>query len=120
MFSQLTGSNWYADARTLTDSEYKVTEFDYENYIASSLIPKNAANQPEFKRLVRILNIFSQTEHERLQDSKESFKDLMPVFRNLNTTEQEALLHKIRNTGRVLGDSFTGDLLTEMTYQTIE
>jgi len=44
----------------------------------------------------------------------------MPLLRNLNALEQETLLHKLRNSGRVLGDSVTSDLLNEMTYQTIE
>lgn len=35
LFSQLSGQNWYDDATTLVDEEYKITEFDYENYFSS-------------------------------------------------------------------------------------
>ena len=120
LFSSLTGSNWYADSRTITDPENKLTEFDFENYIDPQLLNKNINDSAEFKRLLRVLNIFSKTEHEKLQDNKESFSEIMPLLRNLTAIEQETLLHKLRNTGRVLGDSVTGDLLNEMTYQTIE
>ena len=33
LFTELTGRTWYDDARVVTDNEYKITEFDYENYI---------------------------------------------------------------------------------------
>jgi hypothetical protein len=44
----------------------------------------------------------------------------MPLLRGLSPIEQETLIHKIKNSNRVLGDSVTGDVLDEMTYQTIE
>ena len=116
LFTQLSGTNWYSDARTLIDSETKITEFDYENYFDQQLLPKDASNSKEFKRLVKVLNLFSLTEHEKLQESKESFKQLMPLFRGLSQTEQDTLIHKIRNSNRVLGDSVTGEVLDEMTY----
>lgn len=61
----MTGLNWYQDSNTVLDPEYKVTEFDYENYFDTKLIPKGVPEQ-EFKRLIKVLNLFSQTEHERL------------------------------------------------------
>lgn len=66
LFTKLTGSNWYDDAHTIVDEEFKITEFDYENYIHPDCIPPNAANDPEFKKLIRIFNLFTQTKHERL------------------------------------------------------
>jgi hypothetical protein len=51
-----------------------------------------------------------------LQDSKKEFSELMPFMRGLTADEQEAFLHKIRNSNRVLGDSVTGDLFDEMTF----
>jgi|APCry1669189034_1035192.scaffolds.fasta_scaffold285728_1 hypothetical protein len=36
----MTGLNWYQDSNTVLDPEYKVTEFDYENYFDTKLIPK--------------------------------------------------------------------------------
>ena len=116
LFSQLSGSNWYSDARTLIDNETKITEFDYENYFDPQLLPKDATNSKEFKRLIKVLNLFSLTQHEKLQESKESFKNLMPLLRGLSPLEQETFIHKIRNSNRSLGDSVTGDLLDEMTY----
>lgn len=121
LFSKLTGGrNWYDDARVITDKEYKITEFDYENYIDPKLLNKDIVNSNDFKKLVKILNIFSKTEYERLQESKESYKDIMPLLRGLTPDEQDVLLHKLRNSGRVLGDSVTGELLSEMTFQNIE
>jgi hypothetical protein len=83
-------------------------------------LDKQTQNSAEFKKLVRVLNIFSQTEHERLQDNKEAFKTLMPLLRNLTPAEQEAFIHKMRNSNRSLGDQFTNEILDEMTTQTIE
>jgi hypothetical protein len=44
----------------------------------------------------------------------------MPFLRNLTPEEQETLIHKVRNSGRSLGDNFTGEILNEMTFQNIE
>jgi hypothetical protein len=44
----------------------------------------------------------------------------MPFLRGLTPAEQEALLHKVRNSNRSLGDSSSGDIFDEMTFQTIE
>lgn len=43
----------------------------------------------------------------------------MPLLRTLTPLEQETLIHKVRNSGRTLGDN-TSDLLNEMSLQTIE
>ena len=67
-----------------------------------------------------MLNLFSQTQREKLENSKESFREVMPFLRGLTPAEQEAFIHKVRNSGRHLGDSVTEDLLSEMTYQEIE
>lgn len=94
----------------MIDAEHKITEFDFENYVDKQLLPQGqAAQSPEFKRLVHVLNLFSQTEHEKLQSDKEAFKELMPVLRSLNCCEQKALLHKIAN-------SRNDSLLNEMAY----
>jgi hypothetical protein len=44
----------------------------------------------------------------------------MPVLSNLTPSEQEALLHKLRNSGRQLGEDINHEILDEMTLQTIE
>ena len=62
----MTGSNWYDDANTMVDEEFKITEFDYENYIPAACIPPNAANDPNFKKFIRFLNLTTHTKHEKL------------------------------------------------------
>lgn len=102
------------------DPETKITEFDYENYFDQQLLSKSTTDSKEFKRLVKVLNLFSQTQYEQLQDNKENFKNLMPYLRGLNKTEQEAFIHKLRNSNRELGGQITGDLLDEMAFMSIE
>lgn len=46
--------------------------------------------------------------------------ELMPLLRNLNKEEAEILIHKLKNSHRQVGDNFTGDLLTSMTYNDLE
>ena len=57
----------------MIDQETKITEFDYENYFDQQLLPKSTADSKEFKRLIKVLNLFSKTQHEQLQEQKESF-----------------------------------------------
>lgn len=64
LFKQLTGRSWYSDARTVIDPEHKITEFEWERFIDPSLISRDTAASPEFKRVVRTLNILSRTEDE--------------------------------------------------------
>lgn len=66
------------------------------------------------------MNFFSKTEYESLQDAKENYKSVMPILRGLDHDEVETLLHKIRNSGRNLGDNLTDELLTEQTFHEIE
>lgn len=88
LFTEMTGGkNWYHEASKLIDDEYKITQFDFENYFDKSLIPRNAQDSEEFKRLIKVLNLFSKTEYERLEEQKESFKNLMPILRTLNADE---------------------------------
>jgi hypothetical protein len=48
------------------DQETKITEFDYENFFDQQLLTKNATDSKEFKRLIKVLNLFSKTQHEKL------------------------------------------------------
>jgi hypothetical protein len=121
LFTKLTGFNWYDDSQTLVDEETKITEFDFENWIDPQIInAREAAAQPEFLKLIRVLNALSSTSHEKLQESKENFRQLMPLLRGLTPAEQEALIHKIRNSNRSLGDSVTGTLLQDMSSNRLE
>lgn len=120
LFKELTGRNWYDDARLLIDEEHKITEFDYENYLDAKLLPKDASKDPEFKKLIKVLNFFSKTEYEALQEAKESFKELMPLLRHLTKEEQQAFVHKVKNSNRKHGDETTNSLLTDMTFNLME
>jgi phosphoglycerate-specific signal transduction histidine kinase len=81
---------------------------------------KERTEDPQFKKLVRFLNLFTNTEHEAFQESKKSFSEIMPLLRGLTKEETEAFLHKVRNQDRSLGDNFTQDLLTGMISNTVE
>lgn len=61
LFEELSGKSWVADAVNFVDEEHKITEFDYENYFDSQLLDRRATDAPEFKQLIKALNIFSQT-----------------------------------------------------------
>lgn len=58
LFTELTGRNWYDDSRMTVDPEHKITEFDYENHINPILLDKERTQDPEFKKIVRMLNFF--------------------------------------------------------------
>lgn len=66
LFTKLTGTNWYSDSTTVIDQDTKITEFDYENFFDQQLLSKNATESKEFKRLIKVLNLFSKTHHEKL------------------------------------------------------
>lgn len=121
MFKNLAGRDWYSDAETYIDNENKITEFDYENYFNPILIQnRDLVESKDFKKLVKVLNLFSHTRHEALQKQKEDFKDIMPILRGLSDQEIEVLLHKMRNTNRKLGDDLTDELFTTQAFQEIE
>jgi len=64
--------------------------------------------------------MLSSTEHERLQQNKEAFRELMPILRGLTPEEQQVLIHKLRNSGRTLGDNLSGQLIQDMTSNELE
>lgn len=64
LFKELTGDDWFADSRVRFDSETKITEFDYENYLNPSLLKGVDTSTPEFKQFVRKLNFMSRTWYE--------------------------------------------------------
>ncbi len=103
----------------ILDEEHKITEFDYENYIDPALLTKDTTSSPEFKKLIKALNIFSQSEQEKFKEQKEQFSKLMPMLRNLTPDEYDTFIHLVKNKGRSLG-STNNDLLDEMTMKTVE
>lgn len=119
LFKDLTGKSWYDDSNVVVDEEFKITEFDYENYISKVLLDKERTQDPEFKRLIRMLNLFSNTKLEQLQEDKQNFRELMPLLRGLSRDEADALIHKLRNSGRRLGD-YNDSILNEMINRNTE
>lgn len=97
IFKELTGSSWFDDADVEVDKEHKITEFDYENFFDANLLKRNKAltETEDFKKVIKILNLFSHTKYEKLQEDKENFKQIMPLLRGLNESEVEILLHKL-------------------------
>jgi hypothetical protein len=49
LFKELTNRDWYSDDREIIDTEFKITEFDYENYFHPSLLEKTDTDSAEFK-----------------------------------------------------------------------
>lgn len=74
----------------------------------------------DFKKVVKILNFFSVTKHEALQEQKENFKQIMPLFKGLDEKETETLIHRLKSMNRKLGDDFTDALLTAQINREVE
>jgi hypothetical protein len=120
LFTELTGgSTWYDDIMVETDNEYKITEFDYENYLNPELLKDIDTSSKEFRDQIRLLNLFSKTKYERLQDQKEAFKHLMPILKDLDENEVRVLLHKLENRTFQDIDNKT-DMLDRLTQSTTE
>lgn len=66
LFKEVTGRDWHEDSLIRDDKEYKITEFDYENYLNAGLLQNVDTNSQEFKDLVRWLNYTSKTNYEHL------------------------------------------------------
>lgn len=97
LFEELTGMNWYEDARTRQDNEEKITEFNFEKFLSADLLATVDTDGPEFKTFVKLANLTSATKHERLQKAKEQFKSLMPLLASLTPVEQRSLVHLIQS-----------------------
>lgn len=95
LFERLYGFNWYDDARIIRDEEHKITEFDYENHIDTSLFTKEQLQSEDFKHFIKVKQLLHETELERLQNAKENFKNLMPILRVLTNEEKDAFIHKL-------------------------
>jgi hypothetical protein len=95
LFNELYGQSWYDDLGLKRDPDTKITEFDYENYFSPELLAKVDTASPEFKNFVRMLNLTTHTNYERLQANKKKFSSVMPLMAGLTDVEKEALIHKI-------------------------
>jgi hypothetical protein len=49
MFKELTGRDWHEDRFMKIDSEKKITEFDYEDFLPQSFLKRVDTKSPEFK-----------------------------------------------------------------------
>lgn len=69
LFTELYGREWNADATIMFDDEKKITEFDYENFLPPALLNQNKdfIKSPEFKKMIRVLNMVFPTEYEKFQ-----------------------------------------------------
>jgi len=76
LFKELTGEDWYSDARIAHDLETKITEFEFEKYLNPTLLKDVDTNSDEFKEIVRSLNYISKTRYEALQYKKKNFSKL--------------------------------------------
>lgn len=100
LFERLTGQKWNDDAEMVRDEEKKITEFDYEEYFHPELLKGVDTDSPEFKKLVRQLNLTQMTKYERLQKNKAAFSELMPLLAGLTKLEKDTLIHKMQNDRR--------------------
>lgn len=57
----MTGREWTDYQKLKMDSETKITEFDFENYLNQDMLKNVDINDPEFKQFVRSLNFGSKT-----------------------------------------------------------
>ena len=75
LFEEVFGSKWHDDEFVQFDSEPKITEFNYEQYIHPDVL--EAVGDPqsnEFKRLIKSMNFATKTKYEQHQENKEAFK----------------------------------------------
>jgi hypothetical protein len=96
----LYGKSWDHYEGVTFDSEEKITEFNYEQFIDKHLLEGVDTQSQEFKDTIKILNLQSRTAIEQHDDNKESFKKLMPILTTLDQEETEIFLHMIKNRDR--------------------
>ena len=126
LFKELTGSDWNDDAGYKFDEEHKITEFDYEKYLNPELLKNVDTTTDSFKDFIKALNYSTKTKHERLQEQKAQFRELLPVLATLrDDKEKRAFIHLIRNnqgngrvsneyTKRAMDDVVDDSLLVEL------
>jgi len=100
LFRELYGKNWDHYEGVNFDSEEKITEFNYEQYIDKHLLAGIDTRSQDFKNTVKSLNLQTRTAMEQHDDNKESFKQMMPILTTLDEEETEIFLHMVRNKGR--------------------
>lgn len=118
-FEEIYGMNYFEDAGMLFDDEKKITEFDFENHLPAYVVEKerHRFGTPEWTRHIRELNFHQKTRYERLQEAKEEFKEIMPLFRGLSESEAEILIHKLQNNTAPIQETFNSDFFDDRVTQ---
>ena len=70
LYEELTGRPWHYKLDALMDSEKKITEFDYENFIAPEVLKQYDTSSDEFRDAIRVLNFYTQTQIEKSEADK--------------------------------------------------
>ena len=72
LFTELSGRDWNDDHSVREDNEFKITEFDYENYLSPELLKEIDTNEESFKDFVKMLNFTTETKHEKFLSQKKT------------------------------------------------
>ena len=109
--------DWDSFTKLDFDSETKITEFDYENYLNPQLLANVDTKTDEFKQFVRALNFTTKTRYEQHLDNKKKFSELLVVLAGLDSEQQRALIHLIRNKRGACADGqeMTNQLMDSVT-----
>ena len=97
LFEELYGRRWDEDALLIADDEFKITEFNYEQYIHPEALKGMNVSSETFKDYVKLTNLGTTTKYEELKAQREEFKELMYYLAHLNKHEMESLVHLMRN-----------------------
>ena len=87
------------------DSEDKITEFNYENYIPEYMVKSVDNRGGAFKDVVKASNLFTKTNFEQHCADQTEFRKLMPILATLDDEESEIFFHMIRNKGRDINNA---------------
>ena len=71
LFEKIYGSKWDAFAGLDRDPEKKITEFDFEDFIPAELLKNVDTTTPEFRRMIRQMNLDSNTKFEEHKANQE-------------------------------------------------
>lgn len=97
LFEKIYGSKWNAMDHIDRDPEKKITEFDYEDFIPAEILKNYDTSSPEFRKMIRKMNLNTRTKYEQHKDDQEAFSNLMPLLAGLTGNEMDALVHKLKN-----------------------
>lgn len=74
LFEKIYGKAWNTYEFLERDTEKKITEFDYEDFIHPELLKGVDTSTPEFKKKIRTINLNSSTAYEKHLENQEEFK----------------------------------------------